>query len=201
MVRLTAATVTLMLWTHAPAHAADAAGCEIRLAGTTNAGVATYVAECHWPVAPRFVAAIVGSPKAIAEVSSSLAESTKLADGRVVNVLAPGWPIDDRQSTLAIEKTPLAAGGLLLSYSLAREQVPLGRGRVQARRDDGRWEIRGDASGGTLLQYETTYDAGGSLPVRLAQRTVHRSVAESLSELRAAAEASARAARIRASGK
>jgi hypothetical protein len=113
-------------------------------------------------------------------------------------VHSPGWPIDDRQSTLAIDKTPLPEGGLLLAYALAREQAPLGAGRVQARRDDGRWEIRSDGGSGTLLRYETTYDAGGGLPVSLVQRTVHASVAESLAELRAAAEANAQAEQTRA---
>jgi hypothetical protein len=185
----------------ARAFAADDSGCAIALARTDAGGVATYSAECRWPVAPRFVAAIIGDPKQIEAASTSLVESTKLADGRVLNVHSPGWPIDDRQSTLAIEKTPLPDGGLLLAYALAREQVPLGAGRVQARRDDGRWEIRSDGGGGTLLRYETTYDAAGGLPVSLVQRTVRRSVAESLAELRAAAEANARAERTRADGR
>lgn len=185
----------------AAALAADGAGCTITVASTNAAGIATYDAECRWPVAPRFVAAIVGDPKQIEAASSSLAESTKLPDGRVVNVHAPGWPIDDRQSTLAIDKAFLEDGGLLLSYTLAPLQAPLGKGRVQARRDDGRWEIRGDGAGGTRIRYETTYDAGGELPVSLVQRTVRRSLAESLSELRAAAEAKARAERGRAAGR
>ncbi len=173
----------------------DEAGCTIELAREV-AGIATYAAECHWPVAPRFVAAIVGDPQQIAAASTSLVSSTRLADGRILNVHLAGWPIDDRQSTLAIEKTALADGGLLLSYTHAPVQAPLGGGRVQARRDDGRWEIRGEAGGGTgggtrggtRVLYETTYDAGGSLPVSLVQRTVRASVAESLAEIRAAAE-------------
>jgi hypothetical protein len=196
MRRLASALASLLLG--APALAGSDAGCAITLARTDAAGVATYTAACHWPVAPRFVAAIVGDPKRIEAASTSLAESTKLPDGRVLNVHSPGWPIGDRQSTLAIDKTPLPDGGLLLSYALAREQEPLGAGRVQARRDDGRWEIRGDGGGGTLLRYETTYDAGGGLPVSLVQRTVRSSVAESLTELRAAAEANAGAERTRA---
>ena len=185
----------------AAALAADDAGCAIARARTDAAGVATYTAECRWPVAPHFVAAIVGNAKAIAAVSSSLAESTKLPDGRVLNVHSPGWPVDDRQSTLAIERAPLEEGGLLLSYRLAREQAPLAAGRVQARRDEGRWEIRSDGAGGTRLHYEATYDAGGSLPVSLVQRTVRRSLAESLGELRAAAEASSATQRTPQRGK
>ncbi len=187
------ATCLLLLALAGPSSAEGDADCTIALARTDAAGVATYRAECRWPVAPRFVSEIVGDSAAIAEASTSLAESTELPDGRVVNVHSPGWPIGDRQSTLAIDKRPLPDGGLLLSYSLAPEQAPLGRGRVQARRDDGRWEIRAHR-GGTLLRYETTYDAGGGLPVSLVQRTVRSSVAESLAELRTAAEQRARAA-------
>ena len=186
-----ASLISMTLAAAAPALAADDAGCAIARVRVA-AGVATYAADCRWPVAARFVAAIVGDPQQIAAASTMLAESTRLADGRVLNVHSPGWPIGDRQSTLAIEKKPLADGGLLLSYRLALNQAPLGKGRVQARRDDGRWEIRGDESGGVRLLYETTYDAGGSLPVALVQRTVHASVAESLAELRAAAETLAR---------
>ena len=113
-----------------------------------------------------------------------------------MNVHLAGWPIDDRQSTLATKKTALADGGMLLSYTLAPVQAPLDKGRVQARRDDGYWEIRGGAGrgagggsgGGTRVLYETSYDAGGSLPVSLVQRSVRSSVAESLAEIRAAAE-------------
>lgn len=163
------------------------AGCAIELAREV-AGIATYAAECDWPVAPRFVAAIVGDPQRIAAAATSLVSSTRLADGRILNVHLAGWPIDDRQSTLATKKTALADGGMLLSYTLAPVQAPLGRGRVQARRDDGRWEIRGGSGGGTRVLYETSYDAGGSLPVSLVQRSVRSSVAESLAEIRAAAE-------------
>jgi hypothetical protein len=173
---------------------AKSPGCKISVARTDGAGITTYAAECRWPVAPRFVSAILGDPVRIAAVSSSLTESTRLADGRVVNVHSPGWPIGDRQSTLQIERTPLAGDGLQLVYALASAQAPLSRGRVQSRRDDGRWEIRGDERGGTLLRHETTYDAGGSLPVGLVQRTVRSTLEKSLAEIRAAAEADARAA-------
>jgi hypothetical protein len=179
------------LFAAAPAAAADA-GCRIALARADAAGIATYTAECRWPVAARFVSAIVGDNRRMEAVSGTLAESRKLSDGRIVQVMSPGWPVDDRQSTIAIEKRPLAGGGLLLSYTLAAAQEPLGRGRVQARRDEGRWEIRPDGPGATRLRYETTYDAGGSLPVGLVQRTVRRSIAETLAALRTAAEASAR---------
>jgi len=178
----------------AAAHAKDT-GCAISVARTDAAGIATYAAECRWPVAPRFVSAILGSAQRIAEFSTSLSESTPLPDGRVVNVHSPGWPIGDRQSTLSLERTPLEGGGLLVTYSLAPEQAPLTRGRVQSKRDDGRWEIRGDGDGGTLVRHETSYDAGGNLPVGVVQRTVRSSLEESLTEIRAAAERDARAAR------
>jgi hypothetical protein len=111
-----------------------------------------------------------------------------------VNVHSPGWPIGDRQSTLRVQRTPLAGGGLLMLYALAPEQAPLAEGRIQARRDDGRWEIKSDGNGGTLLLHETSYDAGGSLPVGIVQRTVRSSLEESLAEIRAAAERDARTA-------
>jgi hypothetical protein len=175
-----------------PAHAEAELGCTVERTRVDAAGVATFSAACRWPVPPRLVAEIVAEPALIAAASSSLAESTRLGDGRVLNVHSVGWPIDDRQSTLATERTWLPDGGLLLTYTLAAEQEPLARGRVQVRRDDGRWEIRSDGAGGTLLRYEQTYDAGGSLPVGLVQRTVRASIEESLAELRAAAEKTAR---------
>lgn len=177
----------------APAIAKDS-GCAISIARTDAGGIATYAAECRWPFAPRFVAAILGNAQRIAEVSTSLSESTPLEGGLVVNVHSPGWPIGDRQSTLRIERTPLEGGGLLVTYSLASEQAPLLRGRVQSKRDDGRWEIRSDGNGDTLLRHETSYDAGGNLPVGVVQRTVRSSLEESLAEIRAAAERDARAA-------
>jgi len=182
------ALVGLVLSLETPAAAEPELGCTVERTRVDAAGIATFAAACRWPVAARTVAEIVADPAQIAAASSSLAESTRLGEGRVLNVHAVGWPIDDRQSTLATEKTWLADGGLVLTYSLAREQEPLGEGRVQVRRDDGRWEIRGDGAGGTQLRYEQTYDAGGSLPVSLVQRTVRSSIESSLAELRAAAE-------------
>jgi len=175
-----------------PALAADDAGCRVARTRTSPDGIATYTAECRWPVAPSFVSAIVSVPERIAAVTSSLAESTRLPDGRIVNVISTGCPLDDRQSTIVTRRTPLPDGGLLLAYSLAPVQAPLGKGRVQALRDDGRWEIRGDGDGGTRLVYESTYDAGGNLPASVVQRAVPREMAASLAEVRAAAEANAR---------
>jgi len=197
--RRVAATV-VMLSLGAPALAADDAGCEVVLTSTNADGIGTYTSECHWPVAAHLVAEIIGDRRRLAEASSSLLESTKLPDGRVVNVIAAGWPFDDRQSTLTIDKKPLPDGGLLLSYSLAPIQVPLAPGRVQTRRDDGRWEIRGDGRDACLVRYATTFDAGGNLPLSFVQRAMPQRVAQSLREVRAAAEASARAARERPEG-
>jgi hypothetical protein len=180
--------------TVATAARAKDSGCAIAVARTDSSGVATFTAVCRWPVAPRWVAEILGEPERIARVSSSLTHSARLPDGRVVNVHSPGWPIADRQSTLQVQRTPLEAGGLLMLYALAPEQAPLADGRIQARRDDGRWEIKSDGNGGTLLLHETSYDAGGSLPVGIVQRTVRSSLEESLAEIRAAAERDARTA-------
>jgi hypothetical protein len=196
--RQLAATLALLSLS-ATALAADDAGCQVALASTDAGGVGSYAAECHWPVAARLVAEVIGDRKRLAEASSSLAESKKLPDGRVLNVISPGWPIDDRQSTLTIERAPLPDGGLLLAYTLAPVQEPLGPGRVQTRRDDGRWEIRSDGRGGCLVRYETTFDAGGSLPLSVVQRAMPQRIAKSLREVRAAA-AAARASRTRADG-
>jgi hypothetical protein len=181
----------------AGALAAEDEACAPRLASVDAAGVGTFVAECRWRIAPRHVAAIVGDSQRIAAVSTSLAESTRLADGRIVNVHAPGWPVADRQSTLAIDKQPLPDGGLLLSYAMAPSQAPLGAGRIQARRDEGRWEIRDDGSGGTWLRYESRYDPGGNLPLSVVRRTVGGSIGESLAEILAAARAEEKSAKAR----
>jgi hypothetical protein len=182
----------LALLAVASSAAADDAGCAIARTAMGEDGVGTYVAECRWPVAAAFVSAIVASPSAMAATSSSLAESRKLADGRVLNVISPGWPLDDRQSTLKIEKRVLPDGGLHLVYALASVQEPLGDGRVQVRRDDGHWEIRSDGRGGCAIRYETTFDAGGNLPRSVVERGIPRHMGLSLRELRAAAEAAAR---------
>jgi hypothetical protein len=192
--RRAAASLALFWLAASPAAAADDAGCTIGLERANPDGVDSYAAECHWPVAPELVASIVGDPSTFAEVSSSLAASTRLGDGRILNVISPGWPLDDRQSTLRIEKEPLPHGGLRLVYSLAPVQEPLGRGRVQTQRDDGRWEIRADGRGGSHVRYETTYDAGGNLPRAVVQGAIPRHMAKSMRELRSAAEARAQSA-------
>lgn len=194
--RRSLATLVLACLGSVAAVAADT-GCAIDLLRVSAAGVATYAAECHWPVAPRFVAEIVGDPARMAAASSSLAVSTRLGGGRVLNVISPGWPLGDRQSTLQIDERALPKGGLRLAYSLAAVQEPLVAGRVQVRQDDGRWEILGEAGGGVRVRYETTFDAGGSLPASVVRRSVPQHMTRSLREVRAAAEARAREARAR----
>lgn len=66
-----AALAALALATAAASARADS-GCSLALARTDARGIATYTAECRWPLAPRLVAAIVGEPRRIAEVSTSL---------------------------------------------------------------------------------------------------------------------------------
>lgn len=188
------AALVLALVALATSATADDRGCAIVRTAEGENGVGTYVAECRWPVAAAFVSAIVGSPSAMAATSSSLAESRKLPDGRVFNVISPGWPLDDRQSTLQIEKRVLPDGGLHLVYSLASVQEPLGEGRVQTRRDDGHWEIRSDGRGGCAIRYETTFDAGGNLPRAVVEHGIPKHMGLSLRELRAAAEAAAQRA-------
>jgi hypothetical protein len=164
----------------------ERAGCRVRTEDIDARGVATVAAECHWAVATEEVLATLRNPAKLGEALSSLAECRRLPDGRVLEVHAVGWPLEDRQVTLEWREAALADGGLSIHVQRAERQEPLAAGRSAILESEGRWEIRPDGAGGTKLSYHSRYDAGGNLKPWLVRRFQKDGVATSLEELRSA---------------
>jgi len=164
------------------------AGCAVRVGPADAQGISSVTAECHWPIAPAHVIAIIRDQEDLDQVLSSLAESTGLPDGRVVQVHSMGTFVADRQVTLRVGGYGLADGGFRLDFRRAERQERLGAGRVQIAHEQGWWEIHPDGSGGTRLGYALRYDPGGNLRPWLVRRFQEAGVARSLDELRRAAE-------------
>jgi carbon monoxide dehydrogenase subunit G len=168
------------------AGAIERAGCRVRTERVDARGVATVAAECHWAVGTEAVLATLRNPEKLGEALSSLAECRRLPDGRVLQVHAVGWPLEDRQVTLEWREAALADGGLSIHVQRARQQEPLAAGRSAILESEGRWEIRPDGAGGTRLSYHSRYDAGGNLKPWIVRRFQKDGVATSLEELRSA---------------
>jgi carbon monoxide dehydrogenase subunit G len=199
-IALAAALAALPGLAGAEAGAAGArAGCSVRTASVDTRGVATVVAECAWPLAPREVLATLRDPAKLASALSALRDARRLSDGRVVQVHRPGWPFEDRQVTLDWREAPLDDGGMRISYRRAAQQEPLARGAAAIREDDGQWTVRPDGAGGARVSYRSRYDAGGNLKPWLVRRFQRLGIARSLAEIRAAAEASAQRVALAAS--
>lgn len=162
------------------------AGCRVYTERVDANGVATVTAECRWPLELEAVVATLRSPQQLTAALSALADWRRLADGRVVQVHRPPWPLDDRQVTLDWHERRLPAGGVRFEYRRAARQEPLAKGRVGIREDEGRWEIRRDGERGTRLVYTSRYDAGGALKPFLVRRFQKYGIASSLEELRSA---------------
>lgn len=182
-----------MLWTQA-SRADEIGGCEVHLAGVDAAGVGTFEGACAWRVAPEYVTAILTDPARMAASSSALEESRRLPDGRIVNVAKAGWPLDDRQSTLAVSDERRPDGGVRRTFRLASRQEPTAGGRVQVGVDEGSWEVSAAPGGGTRLVLTMRYEPGGGVPASLVHRMSPSHIAQGLDELRIAAEALARTA-------
>lgn len=186
-------TISLATLAASGSFAEGAPGCEVRLESVDASQVPTFRGECRWSVAPAFVATVLTDPALLAASSSSLEESRRLPDGRILNVQKTGWPLDDRQSTLEVTDVPLPGGGVRRRFHLASAQEPTSEGRVQVAVDEGSWEIRPAPGGGTELALVLRYEPGGNLPPDLVQRMSPSRIARGLDELRIAAEALARA--------
>ncbi len=176
----------------AAGEAADAelsrAGCSVRSAAVDAQGISRVEAACSWQdVAPEAVLAVLRDPARLARALSTLAECRRLPDGRLLQVHTVGWPIDDRQITLDWKETALPGGGTRFDYRGSARQEPLSTGRVLIRVDEGSWEIRASASGGTRLLYTSRYDAGGNLKPWVVRAFQKSGIATSLAELRASA--------------
>jgi hypothetical protein len=187
---LLAVALALPLRTRAEEADADLsrAGCTVRTAAVDDQGISLVQAACTWQdVAPQAVLAVLRDPARLARALSTLAECRRLPDGRLVQVHRVGWPIDDRQITLDWSESALPGGGTRFDYHGSAAQEALVDGRVQIRIDEGSWEIRPGASGGTRLRYTSRYDAGGNLKPWVVRAFQTSGIATSLAELRAAA--------------
>jgi hypothetical protein len=171
-----------------PAQDLVGGGCRVRTAAVDERGVATVEAHCDWDVAPASVLAILRDPARLGAALDTLAACRSLPDGRILQVHTVGWPIDDRQVTLDWREQALAGGGTRFVYGRSERQEPLAEGRVEIALDEGFWEVRPRAEGGTALAYASRYDAGGMLEPFLVRRFQKEGIARSLAELRAAAE-------------
>jgi hypothetical protein len=162
-------------------------GCRVRTVALAESGVAEVEARCAWDVPADAVLAILRDPERLGAALDALAESRRLADGRILQVHTVGWPLADRQVTLDWREEPLDAGGARFVYGRSARQEPLGAGRVEIAVDEGLWEVSEQAGGGTALVYTSRYDAGGALEPFLVRRFQREGIARSLAELRAAA--------------
>jgi hypothetical protein len=185
------ATLTAAAWVGVASSAfsdeASVPGCSVRLVSVDAQQVPTFRGECVWSIAPIWVAAVLTDPARLDASSSMLESSSRLPDGRIVNLQKTGWPFEDRQSTIEVVDEPLPAGGVRRRYRLSAIQAPLAEGAVQVGVDQGTWVIAADPRG-THLTLEMTYEPGGNLPTRLVQSMSPKYIARGLDELRVYAE-------------
>ena len=164
---------------------AERAGCSISV-GDRDGAIDKIVADCVWPVAPSAAIAAVKNPETH-DFLSSVVESTRLADGRILQIhFASG--ISNRQVTLAFTDQDLADGGFKTGWTLAKVQEPLRDGLVAVPVNDGSWEVHPDGAGGSKVTYTLRYDAGGKVPAWLVRSFQKGGIADLVEEMRERAE-------------
>jgi len=162
---------------------AERADCAISVGDRDADGNDLIIADCTWPIAADKVIKAVKSPENHDDILSSVEESTKLADGRVLQIhFASG--ISNRQVTLAFTDQDLADGGFKTSWTVAPKQEPLRDGLVAVPVNDGSWEVRPDGAN-SKVKYSLRYDAGGKVPTWLVRNFQKGGIADLVEEMRA----------------
>ena len=164
---------------------AERAGCSISVGDRDADGNDLIIADCLWDIDKAKVIKAVKSPENHDVLLSSVEESTKLADGRILQVhFASG--ISNRQITLAFTDQDLPDGGFKTSWTRASKQEPLRDGLVDVPVDDGSWEVT-SKGGQTRVVYTLRYDAGGKVPTWLVRNFQKGGIADLVEEMKEAA--------------
>ena len=187
----TALSLLALLLIPAAAHAqdrkvvAERAGCSVSVGDRDADGNDLIVAECVWPVAADKVIKAVKTPENHDSILASVEESTRLADGRVLQVhYASG--ISNRQVTLQFTDQTLPDGGFKTSWTRATQQEPMRDGLVDVPVNDGFWEVHPDGAN-SKVTYSLRYDAGGKVPTWLVRNFQKGGISDLVEEMRTAA--------------
>ncbi len=180
-----------LLLTPAAAHAedrkvvAERAGCSISVGDRDAAGNDLIVADCTWDIPADKVIKAVKAPEKHDEYLSSVEESTRLPDGRVLQVhYASG--ISNRQVTLAFTDQDLPDGGFKTSWTRAPQQEALRDGLVDVPVNDGYWEVHPNGAGSKVI-YSLRYDAGGKVPTWLVRNFQKGGISDLVEEMKGVA--------------
>jgi hypothetical protein len=164
---------------------AERAGCSISVGDRDADGNDLIIADCVWEIPAEKVIKAVKAPEKHDEYMASVEESTKLADGRVLQVhFASG--ISNRQITLDFTDKDLPDGGFKTSWTGSAKQEPLRDGLVACPLSDGHWEVHPDGAN-SKVQYSLRYDAGGSVPTWLVRNFQKGGIADLVEEMKAVA--------------
>jgi hypothetical protein len=185
-------TLLLLALLATPAAATAGSGCVVRQGAVNDDGLAEFVTECRWEIAPRFVAEVLRDPRQVAKANASISECHPLADGRVIFVYHPGWPFEERQATLDRRVTERESGGVLVEFRIASVQEPLPAGRIAVAVDEGSFEVTPLPDGASHLRYVMRYDPGGNLEPWFIRRFMRPNLESSLERIRGLADEIAR---------
>lgn len=160
-------------------------GCVITVGDRDARGTDKLIATCTWDVPLAGAVAVVKEADRHDDYLSSVLESTRLPDGRVLQV-HDASPLSERQVTLSFHDEAFADGGVRVWWTRSLTQEPLKDGRVEVPLNDGSWEVHPDG-GGTKAIYTLRYDAGGSVPDWLVRNFQKSGSLKLVGEMREAA--------------
>ena len=164
---------------------AERAGCSISVGDRDADGNDLIIADCVWDISADKVIKAVKAPEKHDEYLSSVEESTKLADGRVLQIhYAAG--ISNRQITLTFTDKDLPDGGFKTSWTGSAKQEPLRDGLVVCPLSDGHWEVHPNGTGSKVV-YSLRYDAGGKVPTWLVRNFQKGGIGDLVEEMKTVA--------------
>ena len=140
--------------------------CQLMLGAAVD-GVVPMRAECVWPeVDPARFRAVMGQFQDHDVVWSTVSscEIVRTEAGRTLtHQVHVSKGISDREALLWLEGAEVP-GGWRASWTLATDPLDVADGNVPVAKDDGYVEVLDRAQGGALVNYQLTYDPGGSVP-------------------------------------
>jgi hypothetical protein len=157
--------------------------------GPPEGGVQPVHVECHWPVAPDKLHALLADGNRHAAIFDGITSTHQVgteAGGELFYQVHQASGMSDREIVVRLTDEAIP-DGRRYAWTKATDQSALTHELVEIELNTGMWEVTGEGAGSKIV-YELRYAAGGSVPGFLVRWFQGSGVQALVGELRAMAE-------------